>query len=244
MHFAAHDVMPANGRVSTGPPVPRRTHGTSRSSSDRRYNGYRSGTLRLDKWDYRRSAWYFVTICTNDRISYFGTARNGIVGLSPAGCIAAHEWRRTPEVRAYVRLGAWVVMPNHIHGLIGITTESPAHDDDITAMNASDRDDSNITGEVDNPDAVDASRRDPSTHGCNAESTDKFRLHAHSLGAIIGQYKSVCTKRIRAACRPDFGWQFRYYDRIVRTRREWAAVRRYIYQNPANWTDDRHAPSA
>ena len=144
------------------------------SSSDRRYNGYRSGPLRLDEWDYRRSAWYFVTICTHDRVSYFGTVQNGIMGLSPAGCIAAHEWRRTPEVRPYVRLGAWVVMPNrpkgdsrsergvnHIHGLIGITTESPAHDD-ITGMNASDRDGSNITGDVDNPDAVDASRRDVS----------------------------------------------------------------------------------
>ena len=225
------------------------------TSSDRRYNGYRSDTLRLDAWDYRRSAWYFVTICTHDRVSYFGTVRNGIVGLSPAGCMAAHEWRRTPEVRPYVRLGAWVVMPNRpkgdsrsergvnlVHGLIGITTESPAHDV-VAGTDTSKRDGSNTAGDADNSNAVDASRRDASTHGCNAESTDKFRLHAHSLGAIIGQYKSVCTKRIRAAYRPDFGWQSRYYDRIVRTRREWTAVQRYIYQNPGKWTDARHAPS-
>ena len=214
------------------------------SSSDRRYNGYRSGTLRLDEWDYRRSAWYFVTICTHDRISYFGTVRNGIVGLSPAGCIAAHEWRRTPEVRPYVRLDAWIVMPNHIHGLIGITTESPAHDV-VADTDTSKRDESNTTDNADNSDGVvDASRRDASTtHECESASTAKFQLRAHSLGAIIGQYKSVCTKRIRAACRPDFGWQSRYYDRIVRTHREWTAVRRYIHQNPANWTDDRHAPS-
>jgi REP element-mobilizing transposase RayT len=220
------------------------------SSSDRRYNGYRSGTLRLDEWDYRRSAWYFVTICTHDRVSYFGTVRNGIVGLSPAGCIASHEWRRTPEIRPYVRLGAWIVMPNHIHGLIGITTESPAHDV-VAGTDTSKRDGSNTANNADNSDGVDASRRDASTNAKqpkntdeNTDTNDNFRLHAHSLGAIIGQYKSVCTKRIRAACRPDFGWQSRYYDRIVRTRREWTAVRRYIHQNPANWTDDRHAPSA
>jgi REP element-mobilizing transposase RayT len=215
------------------------------SSPDRRYNGYRSDTLRLDEWDYRRSAWYFVTICTQDRMPYFGRVRNGVVGLSPAGCVAAQEWWRTPEVRPYVRLGAWIVMPNHVHGLIGITTESPAHDA-ITGTDASERGGSNAAGGAGNSDAVDASRRDASTDAKrpkNTDTNDNFRLCAHSLGAIIGQYKSVCTKRIRAACRPDFGWQSRYYDRIVRTRREWTAVRRYIHRNPKHWTDDRHAPS-
>ncbi len=208
------------------------------SSSVRRYNGHRSDTLRLDGWDYRRSAWYFVTICTHDRLPNLGTVRHGLVGLSPAGCIAAQEWRRTPAVRPYVRLGAWIVMPNHVHGLIGITTESPAHDD-ATVTDASECDGSNTAGDGDN-DGVDASRRDASTQENTDESNDEFRLRAHSLGAIIGQYKSVCTKRIRAACRPDFGWQSRYYDRIVRNRREWEAVCRYIHRNPANWADDRH----
>jgi REP element-mobilizing transposase RayT len=216
------------------------------SSSDRRYNGYRSDTLRLDEWDYRRSAWYFVTICTADGRPYFGAVRNGIVGLSAAGCVAAQEWRRTPTVRPYVRLGAWIVMPNHLHGLIGITTESPVHNDAV-GPDTSKRDGSNKADDVGNSDDVDASRRDASTNAKRPKKTDtndRFRLHAHSLGAIIGQYKSVCTKRIRAACRPDFGWQSQYYDRIVRNRREWTAVRRYIHQNPANCTDDRHAPSA
>lgn len=220
-------------------------------ASDRRYRGYRSDTIRLDSWDYRRSAWYFVTICTHNRIPYFGAVRGGIVGFSPAGCIAAQEWRRTPEVRPYVRLGAWIVMPNHVHGLIGITTESPGHDD-ATGTDTSECDGSNTTGDdgdSDGADAshrsgskstdptpvdgsrhaqsnspksvpVDASRRDASTQENTGGSNDEFRLHAHSLGAIIGQYKSVCTKRIRAACRPDFGWQSRCYrsvNKSVRT---------------------------
>jgi REP element-mobilizing transposase RayT len=221
------------------------------SPSDRRYNGYRPDTLRLDEWDYRRPAWYFVTICTADRRPYFGRVRGGIVGLSPAGCIAAQEWRRTPSVRPYVRLGAWIVMPNHVHGLIGITPESPARDD-ITGTDAPNRDGSHAAGDGGNPDAVDASRRDASTPGTernprtdeNNDTPDEFRLRAHSLGAIVGQYKSVCTKRIRSTCRPDFGWQSRYYDRIVHTRRAWTAVRRYIHQNPASWAGDRHRPSA
>ena len=59
-----------------------------------RYKGHRSGTIRHTEWDDRRSGWYFVTICTEDRHPFFGQVRNGIVGVSAAGCIAAQEWRR------------------------------------------------------------------------------------------------------------------------------------------------------
>ena len=189
-----------------------------------RYKGYRSGTIRHDEWDYRRSAWYFVTICalngvrkcskecTEDRCPFFGQVRNGIVGLSAAGCIAAQEWRRTPSVRPYVRLDAWVIMPDHIHGLIGITTESPAYSNGLD-----DHD-------------VGSSRRDEPTGG--HQSTNDFRLHAHSLGAIMCQYKSVCTKRIRQNGMPQFEWQSRFYDRIVRTRNAFRQARRYIQNHP------------
>jgi REP element-mobilizing transposase RayT len=178
--------------------------------------GYRSGTIRHDKWDYRRAAWYFVTICTEDRRPFFGRVRNGIIGLSGAGGVAAREWQRTPAVRSYVRLDAWVVMPDHVHGLIGITTESPAYSD----------------GDMSKQHAVDSSRRDESTASGDAEFQNEFRLHAHSLGAIIGQYKSVCTKQIRRYGRSEFEWQSRFYDKIIRTRRAFRAVRRYIRAHP------------
>ncbi|PSQ97773.1 MAG: hypothetical protein BRD55_01135 [Bacteroidetes bacterium SW_9_63_38] len=113
-----------------------------------RYKGYRPGTIRHDDWEYRRAAWYFVTICTEHRRPFFGRVRNGIIGLSRAGCVAAWEWQRTPVVRSYVRLDAWVVMPDHVHGLMGITTESPFYDRNDT-----------IDGH-----GVDSSRRD---YGCN-----------------------------------------------------------------------------
>jgi REP element-mobilizing transposase RayT len=63
-----------------------------------------------------------VTICTGNRRPFFGQVRNGIIGLSAAGCIAAREWQRTPVVRPSVRLDAWIVTPDHIHDLIGIMT--------------------------------------------------------------------------------------------------------------------------
>jgi REP element-mobilizing transposase RayT len=177
-----------------------------------RYNGYRSGTIRHDDWEYRRAGWYFVTICTGNDNMHGGRVRNGVVGLSAAGCIAAREWQRTPVVRPYVRLDVWIVMPGNVHGLIDITTDSPACSGDTPPGHPN----------------VDSSRRDESTESLDAKSTDEFRLGAHSLGAIIGRYKSVCTKQIRGDGRPEFEWQSRFYDRIIRDAEAFRAVRRYI----------------
>ena len=172
-----------------------------------RFRGYRTDSMRLPGWDYRWSAWYFVTICTNCGRP-FGRVRNGIVGLSPAGCIAAEEWVRTAEVRPYVRLDAWVVMPDHVHGLIGLGPDTPG-----------------------------SARR--SSGPFRKTGDGRPLLRAHSLGAIIGQYKSLCTKRIRRAGQAAFRWQPNYHERIIRNRRHWMNTRQYILDNPARWSRDR-----
>jgi hypothetical protein len=66
---------------------------------------------------------------------------------------------------------------------------------------------------------------------------------AGSLGAIVGQIKSVCTKRIRAAGYPDFGWQPRFYDHIIRNDAALQRIQAYIVNNPRNWGRDRFYPS-
>jgi hypothetical protein len=95
--------------------------------------------------------------------------------------------------------------------LIGITTVSPAYSGDNPPHHP----------------AVDSSRRDESTQSVDAKSTNEFRLRAHSLGAIIGRYKSVRTKQIRRNGIPEFEWQSRFYDRIVHDADAFRAVRRY-----------------
>lgn len=85
--------------------------------------GYReqySDTYRRDDWDYGQSAWYFITICTDRRLPYFGEVREGRVGLTPTGCVAAHYWQKIAELNERVVLDAFVVMPNHVHGLLGL----------------------------------------------------------------------------------------------------------------------------
>ncbi len=78
---------------------------------------YRIETARWPRHDYAAPGWYFVTICTKGRACFFGEVRGGVMGLSEAGCTVAEEWQRTPQVRPYVCLDAWIVMPNHVHGL-------------------------------------------------------------------------------------------------------------------------------
>jgi REP element-mobilizing transposase RayT len=81
-----------------------------------RYCGYRTDSIRLDRWDYRRSAWYFLTICTHDRACFFGDIRHGIVGLSRVGCIAHRFWADIPDHFDRARLDAFVIMPNRPPG--------------------------------------------------------------------------------------------------------------------------------
>ena len=82
---------------------------------------YRSSSLRLSWWDYSQAGWYFVTICTQDRQCVLGDIVKGSVVLSPAGLIVEEEWRRTATVRQQVGLDEFVVMPNHVHGIVVLT---------------------------------------------------------------------------------------------------------------------------
>lgn len=77
-------------------------------------------SIRLPAYDYRRAGGYFVTTCTQGRACLFGEVIGGQMRLNDRGRIADEEWRRTAEVRENVRLDAFVIMPNHMHGIIVI----------------------------------------------------------------------------------------------------------------------------
>jgi len=89
-------------------------------------NKYRTDSIRLKGWDYRTSAWYFITICTKNRCHFFGEIRNKIMGLSFVGNRAHLNWQAIPDHFDHIKLDVFIVMPNHTHGLIGIT-KNPAH---------------------------------------------------------------------------------------------------------------------
>lgn len=87
-------------------------------------------STRLQGYDYTQSGAYFVTICTYQRIHLFGHIRDDKMKLSPAGEIASRLWRAIPRHFPQIELDAFVVMPNHVHGIVvnlGATDRSPAH---------------------------------------------------------------------------------------------------------------------
>ena len=78
-------------------------------------------TTRLQSWNYGWAGVYFITICTKNRVHYFGEIENGEMILSPVGIIADILWYEIKNHAKNVELGAFVVMPNHVHGIITIT---------------------------------------------------------------------------------------------------------------------------
>lgn len=73
---------------------------------------------RLTKYDYSQPGYYFVTICTDNKIEYFGEIKNGIMVLNSAGNIAKQFWENTPLCYQNTDIDAFIVMPNHVHGII------------------------------------------------------------------------------------------------------------------------------
>jgi REP element-mobilizing transposase RayT len=82
------------------------------------------------------------------------------------------------------------------------------------------------------------------TH-CNAslQWKNKFGPQKNNLSSIIRGFKSITTKRIRANGHPEFSWQPRFYDHIIRDEKGLNAIREYIHNNPAQWEYDRNDPS-
>ncbi len=177
-------------------------------------NRYRIPTTRLPGWNYAWDGFYFVTICTKDRECHFGHVANGRMRLSPIGRIVRNEWRRTARLRPDVTLDAFVVMPNHVHGII--------------VINGSD--------------AVETLRRNVSTHSARTnQRMSKISPRPGSLPAIIRSFKSITTRTIHERF-PDepFAWQPRYHDRIIRDGKALEEIRWYIRNNPAMWARDRN----
>lgn len=175
---------------------------------------------RLQTWDYTENGYYFVTICTKNRRFYFGKISNAKIILSKVGKIVREEWLKTPVIRKNTALDKWVIMPNHVHGIIVIKR-------DYTK-------------------AVGKGRRSIRTEHRSVPTiptTNKFgQVQPDSLSTIIGSFKSIVARRCHQAGYNDFAWQSRFYDHIVRDEKDLYNIREYIEYNPLNWDLDRNYP--
>ena len=89
---------------------------------------HRRHSIRLKKYDYSQTGWYFITICTHDRICLFGDIVNGEMWLNKYGNMVQTCWNDLPNHYKNIKLDSFVIMPNHVHGIIMITNNPSIND--------------------------------------------------------------------------------------------------------------------
>jgi len=184
-------------------------------------NKYRISSARLENWNYANAAMYFVTICTKNRKNYFGeiVEKQCITSLQPTeiGKIAHSEWYKTIELRSdmNLELGEFVVMPNHIHGIIMFGANE---------FNTKRRDTMHCVSTNANANA----------NGYKNQFAPQYK----NLSSIIRGYKSGVTTFARKN-NIYFNWQSKFHDHIIRSMDEYQRISNYIINNPAKWNEDK-----
>jgi len=190
-------------------------------------NKHHRRSIRLKEYDYSSPGAYFITICTYQRQHLFGDIVDGVMKLNQYGQIIQSCWQRIPIHFANVLLDAWVVMPNHLHGIL-VLTDTLGEGEAFGKGEAF----GNKTCEI----AEDACPNASPLQFCGTQSG--------SIGAIVQNYKSISTLQINYV-RHTPGipvWQRNYHDRIIRDEEALQRIREYVKTNPLAWEIDQLHP--
>jgi len=178
----------------------------------------------LKGYDYSLAGAYFVTISTQDRGCVFGDVVAGVMRLNEAGQMVSTEWDALLGRFPCVDLDAFVVMPNHIHGIIVFATRVSVGAPLVGAQGIA-----------------------PNRAIDNRATT---RV-APTLGDVVGAFKSrvtvESTRGVKTKGWPTFRrrlWQRNFYEHIIRNEASLNRIRQYILDNPARWAFDRDNPLA
>jgi REP element-mobilizing transposase RayT len=152
---------------------------------------------------------YFVTIVTHGRQCLFGQIVDGQMRLNEWGEIAKRCWMEIPQHYPYVILDAFVIMPNHVHGIIILNDNGPIVWADIVWAN---------------------------NH--SPQRNDRPRGTTQTIGSIVRGFKIGVTKWFRQYTDIYNVWQRNYYEHIIRNDMEWQRIRQYIVNNPIHWRND------
>jgi len=179
-------------------------------------------------YDYSQSGAYFVTICTYNRARLFGKIVNDEMQLNDIGRIAEASWGEIPHHFAGVELDCYVVMPNHVHGIILINDDNLLRDGHDGSRNGHDVSCSYGNGDVGTP------------YMASAPDAPPHPKHP-TLGVIVGTYKATVTRRVnqQLGISGENIWQGRYHDHIIRNEPSWNKIREYVIYNPMRWREDR-----
>jgi putative transposase len=187
-------------------------------------------SIRLPGYDYTTPGAYFVTLCTQNRECLFDDP--------VLRAVVETYWQAIPRYTPHVVLDAWVVMPNHIHGII-IIMERPA----ILGARHSTR----MPLSVQEPASseIHTAMQNQSSNALPLPQPIAHGALPGSLGAIVGSFKSVTARRInRIRHTPGMDvWQRNYYEHIIRNEQALQRIREYIVNNPLRWGLDIENPA-
>ncbi len=241
---------------------------------DKFRNKYRSDSARKQSWDYGSDGAYFVTICTHNRVKYFGeilvtNGEKNRMNFTDTGKLAEQFWLEIPNHFGFVQLDAFVVMPDHIHGIIIInkmgnpTVRTPRlgvriESHNLDAPNSPELDADFGTPKLDvdfgtpkldvdfGTPKLDADFGTPKLDvdfgtpkldvptGIKTLDDPTKKWKPGTLGVMINQYKRICTIHARKI-NPEFSWQPRFYEHIIRDEQSFNQIKQYINLNPDQW---------
>jgi len=193
---------------------------------------YRIESTRLQHWNYANNGMYFVTICTENMINHFGNIINEKVILNKLGNFTKQCWKDIPNHFPFVNLDEYVIMPNHIHGIIVI--DKPENKN-VAIRHAS----------VETLQDIDVKTGQNVNDLNNVETQNlasllnKFGPQSKNLGSIVRGFKIGVTKYANKNNIP-FKWQTRFHDHIIRDENELFNIQRYIIENPLKWELDKY----
>ena len=211
-------------------------------------------SIRLPGYDYTLAGAYFVTVVVQQRACLLGTIENNVMHLSPAGEMVRAAWESLPARFPHVAPDAFVVMPNHVHGVIfmmddiwvaaehGSEPRAPGPDVGAPLVGAQGVDAGDASIEPRATTRVAPTGGVPITPGATTRVAPTGRA---ALGDVVGAWKSLTTVAYitgvkQAGWLPFCSrlWQRNYYEHIVRDDEDLASIRRYILANPRNWAQD------
>jgi len=180
----------------------------------------RRRSIRVRGIDYSQPGVYFVTICAHRRECLFGEANGARIDLSALGLLVQACWLEIPQHFPHVELQGYVVMPNHVHGLLAFTGRTRHGSATLITSGAP-------------------------VQQAPHQLEDFGKPSPGSLATIIRLHKQAVTLRARETfSRPTLQvWHRGYFERVVRDGEEFAALTQYIRENPLRWAFDRENPA-
>jgi REP element-mobilizing transposase RayT len=204
-------------------------------------------SIRLRGYDYTRAGAYFLTMCVHDRAHLFGDVDAGAMGLNDAGAMVERWWSKLNEKFPSIETDAFVIMPNHVHGIIVLSDD---HDVTVGAdprVRPMHNDDHDVT------------TAERVVSGRGGHKGPPLRAPGHvaerasgrvAVGTVVQWFKTMTTNEyirgVKTSKWPPFDgrvWQRDYWERIVRDADELRRIRRYIANNPRRWWRDRNNPN-